>query len=220
MQRPDEPYDRQFHRDNQLAHAGRRMRERFGRDIAPTTLNLLSQMLKKGKGKLIATQPPGHTIWDLDYRGLSLRLVFHKKTKAIATVLTRDQWNDRWSAVPRWKQRPMHGTHPASIALHQGGKPTLYLYTHERGADVLTLIARALKKGRSWWAVPESLNQVILTELKRGHEDDIQNFALGTEPLCKNVIHVWHDRQLVQVCTRGPSHTFRDFLERFHEENS
>jgi len=195
------------------------MQERFGRNFAPTTLSMLARLLKQRQGKLIAVQPPGHTIWDLDYRGLELRLVLHKRTKAIASVLTRNLWNDKWVAVPEYKEpKHMPGRDPATIALHQEGKATLYLYTHRSGSDIVEVLAAALENGRRWWTVPSYLNRIIFTEMTRGHEDDIEGFGLSPEKEgdSKKVIHVWHDQGQIQVCNKGPMFKFRAFVERYY----
>jgi hypothetical protein len=74
----------------QQRHAKTRCKQRFGFEPTNDMLKQWKNMIIKHKAKFVYKQSNRVTVWDLEYNGHELRVVYDKLRKTICTVLTRD----------------------------------------------------------------------------------------------------------------------------------
>jgi len=74
-------------RKNQIKHARRRFKSRFDISLNSNQYNQLVNRIKKGKADFVRRQSNRVTIWDMDFEGHLIRVVYDKKTAAIVTAL-------------------------------------------------------------------------------------------------------------------------------------
>lgn len=67
-------------------HVQRRARERFGINLDPV---VIATMIRCGSAAFVRRDSNRVTVWDLDYRGEQLRVVYDKERHLPITVLTR-----------------------------------------------------------------------------------------------------------------------------------
>ncbi len=72
---------------NQIRHARRRFKTRFDISLNANQYIQLVNRIKKGKGIFVRRQSNRVTIWDIDFEGQLIRVVYDKKTSAIVTAL-------------------------------------------------------------------------------------------------------------------------------------
>jgi len=72
---------------NQIKHARRRFLNRFDIDINDNQYIQLVNKIQKGRAELVRRQSNRVSIWDLEFEGQMIRVVYDKKTKAIVTAL-------------------------------------------------------------------------------------------------------------------------------------
>lgn len=74
-------------RKNQIKHARRRFKQRFDISLNDNQYMQLINRIKNGKGEFVKRQSNRITIWDLEFEGELIRVVYDKKTTAIVTAL-------------------------------------------------------------------------------------------------------------------------------------
>ena len=74
-------------RKNQIRHAFQRFEKRFDICLNDNQYNQLVNRIKKGKAEFVKRQSNRITIWDLEFEGQSVRVVYDKNTSAIVTAL-------------------------------------------------------------------------------------------------------------------------------------
>ena len=74
-------------RKNQIKHARRRFKQRFDISLNDNQYMQLINRIKNGKGEFVKRQSNRITIWDLEFEGELVRVVYDKKTTAIVTAL-------------------------------------------------------------------------------------------------------------------------------------
>ena len=74
-------------RKNQIKHARRRFLTRFDISLNSNQYNQLVNKVKKGKGIFVRKQSNRVSIWDLEFEGQLIRVVYDKRTAAIVTAL-------------------------------------------------------------------------------------------------------------------------------------
>jgi len=74
-------------RKNQIKHARKRFLKRFDISLNDNQYTQLVNMVKKGRAHFVKRQSNRITIWDLDFEGQRIRVVYDKKTAAIVTAL-------------------------------------------------------------------------------------------------------------------------------------
>ena len=78
-------------RKNQIKHAKRRFKKRFDISLNENQYNQLVNRIKKGKADFVRRQSNRVTIWDLQFEGHEIRVVYDKHTSAIVTALYPNQ---------------------------------------------------------------------------------------------------------------------------------
>lgn len=78
-------------RKNQIKHARRRFKQRFDISLNDNQYIQLINIIKKGKAIFVRRQSNRVTIWDLQFEGELIRVVYDKKTTAIVTALYPDK---------------------------------------------------------------------------------------------------------------------------------
>lgn len=71
----------------QRIHVARRSLQRYGKSLSAKTQDVMAQLIRAGKGKFVRRGSNRVSIWDLDFNGLTYRLVYDKHTKQLASVL-------------------------------------------------------------------------------------------------------------------------------------
>jgi hypothetical protein len=77
-------------RKNQIKHAKKRFQKRFDIDLNANQYIQLVNRIKKGKADFVRRQSNRVTIWDMNFEGKHIRVVYDKKTSAIVTALYPD----------------------------------------------------------------------------------------------------------------------------------
>ena len=72
---------------NQIKHARKRFLNRFDIDLNDNQYIQLVNKIQKGRGELVRRQSNRVSIWDIEFEGQMIRVVYDKKTKAIVTAL-------------------------------------------------------------------------------------------------------------------------------------
>lgn len=78
-------------RKNQIKHAKRRFKKRFDISLNENQYTQLINRIKKGQADFVKRQSNRVTIWDLEFEGHDIRVVYDKKTSAIVTALYPNQ---------------------------------------------------------------------------------------------------------------------------------
>ena len=71
----------------QRVHATRRAYERYGLDLHRRDIDALVRMIQRGNGVCIGKSSNRVTLWELEYAGNRLPVVYDRKRKTIVTVL-------------------------------------------------------------------------------------------------------------------------------------
>ena len=71
-------------------HASRRMLQRHGLEVGKTELGEMVKMIQDGEATFVERQSNRITVWDMDYIGRLLRVVYDKERKQIVTVLPKE----------------------------------------------------------------------------------------------------------------------------------
>ena len=74
-------------RRNQIKHARRRFEKRFNISLNDNQYKQLINIIRKGKATFVKKQSNRVSLWDLEFEGHQIRVVYDKKTKAIVTAL-------------------------------------------------------------------------------------------------------------------------------------
>ena len=74
-------------RRNQIKHARRRFKDRFDISLNGNQYKQLINRIKKGKADFVKRQSNRVSLWDIDFEGHLIRVVYDKKTSAIVTAL-------------------------------------------------------------------------------------------------------------------------------------
>lgn len=77
-------------RKNQIKHARRRFKARFDISLNDNQYKQIVNRIKKGRADFVRRQSNRVTIWDLDFEGQLIRVVYDKKTSAVVTALYPD----------------------------------------------------------------------------------------------------------------------------------
>lgn len=78
-------------RKNQIKHARRRFDQRFDISLNDNQYLQLVNRVKKGNGTFVRKQSNRVSIWDIEFEGNLIRVVYDKKTSAIVTALYPDK---------------------------------------------------------------------------------------------------------------------------------
>ena len=78
-------------RKNQIKHARRRFEARFDISLNSNQYTQLVNRIKKGKAEFVRRQSNRVTLWDIEFEGNLIRVVYDKKTSAIVTALYPDR---------------------------------------------------------------------------------------------------------------------------------
>ena len=74
-------------RRNQIKHARNRFQKRFDIRLNDNQYNQIVNRVKKGRASFVRRQSNRISLWDLDFEGQRIRVVYDKKTAAIVTAL-------------------------------------------------------------------------------------------------------------------------------------
>ena len=89
--------------DNHITnHAQERAFERFKLKLTPIINKEIVERIQKGEGKFMGRTGFFITLWDIDFSGLPLRVVYDKRRKEIRTLLWRDykgKSDDPWKRI-------------------------------------------------------------------------------------------------------------------------
>ena len=77
-------------RRNQIKHARRRFKDRFDISLNDNQYKQLINRIKKGKATFVRRQSNRVSLWDIDFEGHLIRVVYDKKTSVIVTALYPD----------------------------------------------------------------------------------------------------------------------------------
>ncbi len=72
---------------NQIKHARKRFKKRFQIDINDNQYIQIINKIQKGRAEFIRRQSNRVSVWDVDFEGKLIRVVYDKKTTAIVTAL-------------------------------------------------------------------------------------------------------------------------------------
>ena len=89
--------------DNHITnHAQERAFARFKLKLTPTTNKELVEKIQNGEGRFVRRSGFFTSLWDIDFSGLPLRIVYDKRRKKIRTLLWRDyggKHDDPWKII-------------------------------------------------------------------------------------------------------------------------
>ena len=76
---------------NQIKHARKRFEARFDVSLNENQYTQMINRIKKGKAKFVQRQSNRVSLWDIEFEGHLIRVVYDKKTSAIVTALYPDR---------------------------------------------------------------------------------------------------------------------------------
>jgi len=77
-------------RSKAIRHTQKRARQRFGIETTAEDNAVMVRAIQEHRGLFVAKVSNRVTVFDLDYRGASMRVMYDKVKKVILTVLTKD----------------------------------------------------------------------------------------------------------------------------------
>lgn len=75
---------------DQTRHVQKRAIERFGINLSEAQQQALIRQIQQGNAKFVIKQSNRITIFDVEHEGNTIRVVYDKDRKSLATVLTTD----------------------------------------------------------------------------------------------------------------------------------
>jgi hypothetical protein len=87
----------------QMRHAQRRALERYSIFCSLADLMEIRDLIQSQKGNLVERQSLRVTVWDVDYKGTEIRVVYDNVRKSIVTFLHRDL--EKYSIVEKGEMK-------------------------------------------------------------------------------------------------------------------
>lgn len=76
--------------ESQEEHFRRRMRERFGVSVDQNTYSQFVRIIQGNQARFVERQSGRITVWDINFQGETLRVVYDKNRKKVVTALFAD----------------------------------------------------------------------------------------------------------------------------------
>ena len=97
-------------RKNQIKHARKRFEARFDISLNENQYIQMVNRIKKGKAEFVRRQSNRVTLWDIEFEGHLIRVVYDKKTSAIVTALYPDR-----QTLEEFEERKEHDQRTSNV---------------------------------------------------------------------------------------------------------
>ena len=81
------------HRECERIHTKKRLKQRYDVELNRHDIREIVWKIQKQDGILLRDQPSNRSVWMVDYKGATYKVVYDRVTKTLATVLPKSNIN-------------------------------------------------------------------------------------------------------------------------------